>query len=276
MIDRRAEEDSKFSVLYEEAQKQAPDRRVFVKNIENVQGDERDVIIFSVGYARNEEGKIRLQFGSLSRQGGENRLNVAVTRAKRKIVVVASIEPHELDVANTAHKGPKLLRHYLEYARAVSDMDRNRVEAVIRRINEYHHLGRQERADRFDSPFEQQVCDALRRLGYKVDTQVGVSSYRIDLAVLHPKDPERYILGIECDGAMYHSSRDARERDVYRQEFLESKGWTILRIWSRNWWRNPARGVGADRASDPGTGGEGREKGSRIDGPGLMGSFLAE
>lgn len=241
MIDRRAEEDPEFSVLYEEAQKQAPDRRVFVKNIENVQGDERDVIIFSVGYARNEEGKIRLQFGSLSRQGGENRLNVAVTRAKRKIVVVASIEPHELDVANTAHKGPKLLRHYLEYARAVSDMDRNRVEAVIRRINEYHHLGRQERADRFDSPFEQQVCDALRRLGYKVDTQVGVSSYRIDLAVLHPKDPERYILGIECDGAMYHSSRDARERDVYRQEFLESKGWTILRIWSRNWWRNPAR-----------------------------------
>lgn len=166
---------------------------------------------------------------------------MAVTRAKRKIIVIASIEPNQLNVANTAHRGPKLFRHYLEYARAVSDMNRNQVDFVIRRVNEYHDLSRQEREDHFDSPFEQQVCDALRRRGYDVDTQVGVSGYRIDLAVVHPGDPERYILGIECDGAMYHSSRDARERDVYRQEFLESRGWTILRIWSRNWWRNPAR-----------------------------------
>lgn len=241
LIDREVQGDPEFSGLYQDVQKQAPDRRVFVKNIENVQGDERDVIIFSVGYARNEEGKIRVNFGSLNRRGGENRLNVAVTRAKRKIIVIASIEPNQLNVANTAHRGPKLFRHYLEYARAVSDMNRNQVDFVIRRVNEYHDLSRQEREDHFDSPFEQQVCDALRRRGYDVDTQVGVSGYRIDLAVVHPGDPERYILGIECDGAMYHSSRDARERDVYRQEFLESRGWTILRIWSRNWWRNPAR-----------------------------------
>lgn len=240
-IDGRVQDDPEFAELYQAAQKQDPDRRVFIKNIENVQGDERDMIIFSIGYARNEKGQVLARFGSLNAQGGENRLNVAITRAKQQIVVIASIEPHELKVAHTTHQGPKLFRHYLEYAQAVSNMDRTQVDAVIQRINEHHELGRQEKDDQFDSIFEEQVCDAMRQMGYQVDTQVGVSGYRVDMAVLHPEDPERYILGIECDGAMYHSSRDARERDVYRQEFLESKGWTITRIWSRNWWRNPSR-----------------------------------
>lgn len=241
LIDRRAEADPEFAGLYQSMQTQDPDRRLFVKNIENVQGDERDIIIFSVGYARNEEGQVRAHFGSLSQQGGENRLNVAVTRAKKSIRVVCSIDPHELKVAHTKNRGPKLFRHYLEYAEAVARMDRKRVDAIIARIHEGQQLGRQESTAVFDSTFEQQVCDALTKRGYQVDTQVGVSGYRIDLAVIHPHDPERYILGIECDGAMYHSSADARERDVYRQEFLEAKGWTITRIWSRNWWRNPAR-----------------------------------
>jgi len=92
----------------------------------------------------------------------------------------------------------------------------------------------------FDSPFEEQVYNHLTKLGYTLDTQVGMSGYRIDLAVVHPHNPQKYILGIECDGAMYHSSASAKERDVYRQRFLENKGWNITRIWSRNWWRNPS------------------------------------
>ncbi|MGP4072881.1 DUF559 domain-containing protein [Piscibacillus sp. B03] len=91
----------------------------------------------------------------------------------------------------------------------------------------------------FDSPFEEQVYDRLRQIGYEVDTQVGMSGYRIDLAVIDPNDPSKYVLGIECDGAMYHSAPSARERDIYRQRYLESKGWTIERIWSRNWWNDP-------------------------------------
>ncbi|PTM59855.1 AAA domain-containing protein [Desmospora activa] len=241
LIDSHVEKDPEFAGFYQTMQKQDPDRRLFVKNIENVQGDERDVIIFSVGYAPNEEGQVRAHFGSLSQQGGENRLNVAITRAKKRIRVVSSINPHELKVSHTKNRGPKLFRHYLEYAEAVSKMERKRVDAIIARIHERQSLGRQESAGSFDSIFEQQVCNALMNRGYQVDTQVGVSGYRIDLAIVHPQDPERYLLGIECDGAMYHSSSDARERDVYRQEFLEAKGWTITRIWSRNWWRNPAR-----------------------------------
>lgn len=105
-------------------------------------------------------------------------------------------------------------------------------------LNENKNTKKQNTNIVFDSPFEEQVYNQLTKIGYKVDTQVGMSGYRIDLAVVHPNNPQKYILGIECDGAMYHSSASAKERDVYRQRFLESKGWTITRIWSRNWWKN--------------------------------------
>jgi very-short-patch-repair endonuclease len=215
------------------------DERIFVKNIENVQGDERDVIIFSVGYAPNEEGRIYNRFGLLNIQGGENRLNVAITRAKEKILVVASIDPHELNVAGTKHEGPKLFRHYLEYAKAVSEGNKEQILSILNRINPQSETKKQYHDDQFDSPFEVEVCDYLRSIGYEVDTQIGVSGYRIDLGIVHPKDPGRYILGVECDGETYHRSPHAKERDLYRQEFLESRGWNIQRIWSRNWWRNP-------------------------------------
>lgn len=111
---------------------------------------------------------------------------------------------------------------------------------MIHEITESVNTQVQQQELHFDSPFEEQVYRQLRNLGYEVNTQVGMSSYRIDLAVVHPNDPQRYILGIECDGAMYHSSPNAKERDVYRQRFLESRGWNIERIWSRNWWKNPS------------------------------------
>lgn len=239
MIDNVAVEDEEFRTLYNELMSRNLDERLFVKNIENVQGDERDIIIFSIGYAKNEEGKVYNRFGSLNQKGGENRLNVAVSRAKEGIIVVSSIEPEDLNVANTSERGPKLLKSYLKYARAVSGGKIEDINAVIQEINETVNTHFVQQALHFDSPFEEQVYQQLRNLGYEISTQVGMSGYRIDMAVVHPNDHSRYILGIECDGAMYHSSPSARERDVYRQRYLESRGWTIERIWSRNWWKDP-------------------------------------
>ncbi|WP_249870765.1 AAA domain-containing protein [Oceanobacillus saliphilus] len=239
-IDRLTEDDEEFNAVYQQVMIKDLDKQIFVKNIENVQGDERDIIIFSVGYARSQNGRVYNRFGTLGQQGGENRLNVAVTRAKEAIYVVSSIEPNELDVSTTKNVGPKFLKSYLEYAQAVSNVEKNTIEAVLSNLNEEMNTHKQEKSVHFDSPFETQVYEQLLDIGYKVDTQVGMSKYRIDLAVVHPKNPNKYILGIECDGAMYHSSPSAKERDVYRQKFLESKGWKIHRIWSRNWWKEPS------------------------------------
>lgn len=238
IIDKKVQDDPEFQAMYNQVMSKELDERIFVKNIENVQGDERDVILFSIGYAKNDEGKIYNRFGMLNQQGGENRLNVAVTRAKEGIIVVSSIEPEELNVSNTVHIGPRLLKSYLKYVRAVSNWNIDQVKGVISEVRESANTQIQQTELSFDSPFEEQVYRQLLHLGYKVDTQVGMSDYRIDLAIIHPNDPQRYILGVECDGAMYHSSKNAKERDVYRQRFLENRGWTIERIWSRNWWRN--------------------------------------
>lgn len=239
-IDNLAEEDEEFNTLYHQVMGKDLDEQIFVKNIENVQGDERDIIIFSVGYAKAENGRVYNRFGPLGQQGGENRLNVAVTRSKEAIYVVSSIEPNELDVSKTKNVGPKFFKSYLEYAQAVSNLQKERIGAVLSELNEEMNTQRQEKALHFDSPFETQVYEQLTEMGYNVDTQVGMSNYRIDLAIVHPENESRYILGIECDGAMYHSSPSAKERDVYRQKFLENKGWTIHRIWSRNWWKDPS------------------------------------
>jgi very-short-patch-repair endonuclease len=239
MIDKTAGEDEEFNAAYQQVMAQELDERVFVKNIENVQGDERDIILFSIGYAKNEEGKMYNRFGLLNQKGGENRLNVAVTRAKEGVIVVTSIEPEELNVTNTAEMGPKLFKSYLKYSKAVANTQLESIDAVIHEINENVNTHVKSQELHFDSPFEEQVYKQLRNLGYEVTTQVGMSGYRIDMAIVHPNDSSRYILGVECDGAMYHSSQNAKERDVYRQKFLESRGWTIERIWSRNWWKSP-------------------------------------
>lgn len=243
VIEAKVAEDEEFRILYNELMARELDERLFVKNIENVQGDERDIIIFSIGYAKNEEGKVYNRFGSLNQSGGENRLNVAVTRAKEGIIVISSIEPEDLNVANTSERGPKLLKSYLKYARAVSGGKIEDIHAVIQEINEAVNTHVVQQTLHFDSPFEEQVYQQLRNLGYEITTQVGMSGYRIDMAVVHPNDNSRYILGVECDGAMYHSSPSARERDVYRQRYLESRGWTIERIWSRNWWKDPVKEI---------------------------------
>lgn len=205
---------------------------LFVRNIENVQGDERDVIIFSIGYAKNADGRLINMFGSLSQKGGENRLNVAISRAKKHIDIAMSFDPSELNVSNSKNDGPRLLKKYLEYSCAISDGN----EALARQIlQSFGDTGASDYA-RFDSPFEEQVYEALRERGLDVDTQVGIGGYSIDLAV---KKKGQYVLGVECDGKLYHSSVSARERDYHRQKYLESRGWRIHRIWSPNWWKDP-------------------------------------
>lgn len=152
---------------------------------------------------------------------------------------MSSIEPEELNVTNTSELGPKLFKSYLKYSKAVAQSQTEHINAVLQEINENVNTHVKHQDLHFDSPFEEQVYKQLRNLGYEVTTQVGMSGYRIDMAIVHPDDSSRFILGLECDGAMYHSSTNAKERDVYRQSYLESRGWTIERIWSRNWWKNP-------------------------------------
>ena len=195
----------------------------FIKNLETVQGDERDIIIFSVAYAKDSQGRFIQNFGPLNREGGERRLNVAVTRAKDNVQLVASIHYTDINLSTTGSEGVRLLRAYLDYAQ-------NGEEALERSITVSTE-------DRFDSYFEQEVCDYLRDQGFTVDTQVGCSGYKIDLGLRKP-DSSNYILAIECDGATYHNSKNARDRDSLRQRILENMGWKFYRIWSTDWYRN--------------------------------------
>jgi very-short-patch-repair endonuclease len=200
------------------------DEPVFVKNLENVQGDERDIILFSICYGPDQAGKLSMNFGPLNRDGGERRLNVAVTRAKHDVVVFSTLRPEQIDLSRTRAIGAAHLKFYLEYAeRGPAGIAANTESAQT--------------AD-YDSVFEQEVAEFLRSKGHTVHTQIGCSGYRIDLAIVHPDSPGHYLLGIECDGATYHSAATARDRDRLRQGVLEGLGWRIHRIWSTDWWRN--------------------------------------
>ncbi len=204
---------------------------IFVKNLENVQGDERDIIIFSVGYAKNDYDKVVAQFGPLSNEGGENRLNVAITRAKKKIYVVTSIEPEELDRAETTkNNGPKLLKKYLQYVRAVSENKPKEVKDILSTM----HKSSLDNIDPIGA-YEVQIKEALENLGYKVAINLGNTDYKLSLGVFDD-ELNTYVLGVECDYRAFHSSPSILERDIYRFKFLESRGWVIVRVWSRDWW----------------------------------------
>jgi very-short-patch-repair endonuclease len=194
----------------------------FVKNLENVQGDERDVIFISLGWGRTPQGALHQRFYPVNRQDdGHRRLNVLFTRAKRKIVLFSSLQAEDILVSESSAPGVRVLRDYLGYAR----------DGRVERGN----VGDEEA----DSPFETSVAGALRALGHNVTLQVGVAGYRIDLAVSHPEELGRFVLGIECDGATYHSAKSARDRDRLRQEALERLGWRLARVWSTDWFRDP-------------------------------------
>jgi very-short-patch-repair endonuclease len=193
---------------------------VFVKNLENVQGDERDVIFISTVYGRNREGKFNQRFGPINGIYGHRRLNVLFTRAKKKVTVFTSMVPEEIEEEGKQW-GVKVLKGYLQYAR-------DGFVAIPAPQGEC------------ESEFERWVLQVLQTHGYQGVPQVGVCGYRIDIAVRHPANPSAYLCGVECDGATYHSARSVRERDRLRQEILEKYGWKLYRIWSTDWFRNPS------------------------------------
>jgi len=200
-----------------------PTEPFFVKNLENVQGDERDVIFISVGYGRRKDGFVSMHFGPLNLDGGERRLNVLITRARLRCEVFSNLQADDIDLDRTAARGVKALKTFLRYA-----------EHGV--LDAPGPVGGEP-----ESPFEEAVGRALERHGYQVHYQVGSAGFRLDLAIVDPDRPGRYLLGVECDGAAYHSARWARDRDRLRQEALEKLGWRIHRIWSTDWFCNPAR-----------------------------------
>ncbi|MCR4323576.1 MAG: AAA domain-containing protein [Nanoarchaeota archaeon] len=240
LLDEEAAKDPLFAKLLDserERYNQDEYTGIFVKNIENVQGDERDIIIFSISYGFDKTKKFRYMFGPLNGPYGPNRLNVAISRAREKIIIFNSFDPSELKYSGS-FDGPKLLRDYLSYSKYISEGDYKRADEKLDSLNELKIDAESPEFESYDSDFEGEVRDALSKIGYKIKTQVGCKGYKIDLAVVHPKQKGKFIVGIECDGAMYHSSKSAKERDIYRQEILENSGWNILRVWSRDWWKN--------------------------------------
>lgn len=197
---------------------------LFIKNLENVQGDERDCILISTTFGKPRgTNVVRQNFGPISRDGGWRRLNVLFTRSRKSVAVFSSMRPEDIVVDGKTPEGTRALRNYLEYAR-------NGVIPVER-----------ETGLPADSDFEIAVMDILRGKGYEVEPQLGVAGFRIDIGVKHPVHRSGYLAAVECDGASYHSGVSVRDRDRIRQEILESLGWRnrIWRIWSTDWFRSP-------------------------------------
>ena len=203
--------------------------KFFVKSLENVQGDERDTMIISVGYGKDAGGGMTYNFGPINLDGGWRRLNVLVTRAKWECVIVTSLRSPELSGINPNNRGAVALRNYIDFAERGGDIPPPPPVITPEETND----------------FEDAVQEALVERGFPVDAQVGVGRYRIDLAVRDRRDPIRYLLGVECDGASYHSSRTARDRDRLRQEVLERMGWRIHRVWSTEWFHDRERALAA-------------------------------
>ena len=196
-----------------------PAEPFFIKSLENVQGDERDVIFISVGYGRDASGRITNNFGPINQEGGERRLNVLITRARRRCEVFTNITDEDIPFSSPS-RGVQALRTFLHYART----------------NEFP--GPVVSGQGAQSPFEAVVLSALQQAGYQADTQVGSAGYFIDLAIIDPERPGRHLLAVECDGAAYHSSRSSRDRDRLRQQVLEGLGWRFHRIWSTDWFND--------------------------------------
>ena len=221
MITELLEHARRSDTVLDSLLREGKSENVFVKNIENVQGDERDVILISVGYGPNVAGGrlASMSFGPVNREGGERRLNVLFSRARTRCEVFASFAPGDIDLSRTSKVGPRVLKKFLSFA-ATGHLD----------------IPVPTGADP-DSPFEEDVASEIRKLGYDVDYQVGSGGFKIDLGVRNPDLADQYMLAVECDGATYHSALWARERDRLRQGVLEGLGWKFHRIWSTDWFQ---------------------------------------
>lgn len=225
LLDRACGEDPQLEQAVAGAYNQDGDE-IFVKNLESVQGDQRDVIVFSICYGPTHNGNVYNEFGPLTREGGQRRLNVAVTRAAEEVHVFSSMVAEDIKNAylQATESGVGDLKRYLSFAR----------DGVGALETYSSPTGRD-----VDSEFEAQVLRRLSERGWNIHLQVGISKFRIDLGVVDPRKPGRYLAGVECDGATYHSCATARDRDIVRQGVLENLGWKILRIWSTDWWNDP-------------------------------------
>ena len=218
LLDRRLRDDP-AAIAFQEKMTGGQET-LFVKNLENVQGDERDVIFISTTYGQDTRGNQFQRFGPINGAGGHRRLNVLFTRAKKRVVVFSSLDPERIQTTANSPWGVRALKQYLIFART----------GILQQAD-----------DGLDQPtndFERSVGQVLREKGYEVVPQVGVAGFFIDLGVKHPAKPGAFLLGIECDGASYHSGRSARDRDRLRQEILENLGWKIHRIWSTDWFKS--------------------------------------
>ena len=235
VLQAEEDKDSEFSTLmaqeWNRKTSTGENDSLFVNNIENVQGDERDVIVFSIGYAPDKTGVMMQRFGWLNQAGGGNRLNVAITRAKKAVHVVASVEPTKFRVENTKNDGPKLLKEYLIYAKAVSDHDENKIKEVLSRVPGSSIITKDHYADKALD----ELHEYLTAKGYKVKRDVGISGYSLDLAVY---DSKGYILGIEADANLYPAIESTRARDIHHLRFLRDRGWVIQRFWMVNYWKD--------------------------------------
>ncbi|MDY4219527.1 MAG: DUF3320 domain-containing protein [Candidatus Faecousia sp.] len=193
---------------------------LFIKNLENVQGDERDAILFSVGYGPDREGKVSMNFGPLNRDGGWRRLNVAVTRARQEMTVFSTLTPDKINLSRTGSQGVAALRAFLEYAAGGTLPHSSQSPAVT------------------PGGIHGSICQALQEAGYGTRAMVGHSGYRIDVGVIDPRDPERYLLGILLDGPAYGSAKTTRDRELAQISVLRGLGWSIHRIWTADWWDN--------------------------------------
>ena len=209
------------------AVKQAADalyEPIFVKNLENVQGDERDVILFSVGYGPDKKGNVSMNFGPLNNAGGERRLNVAVSRARQEMMVFSTMRSSHIDLRRSKARGVEGLKHFLEYAEQ---------QVLAENI--------QSTASRPDTPLARQIADAIAEKGYVVNVNVGRSHFKVDVAVSRQGSPDAYVLGILLDGESYRDTQTTRDREIVQPSVLEGLGWRVMRVWSVDWLNNPQR-----------------------------------
>ena len=209
------------------AVKQAADalyEPIFVKNLENVQGDERDVILFSVGYGPDKKGNVSMNFGPLNNAGGERRLNVAVSRARQEMMVFSTMRSSHIDLRRSKARGVEGLKHFLEYAEQ---------QVLAENI--------QSTASRPDTPLARQIADAIAEKGYVVNVNVGRSHFKVDVAVSRQESPDAYVLGILLDGESYRDTQTTRDREIVQPSVLEGLGWRVMRVWSVDWLNNPQR-----------------------------------